>query len=112
MENNLKQIHNKKSLLQTKVATDLNITQETINSYETRRVFPSYDMLIKPVDYYNTSMDYILCNTKYDMPINDIKPNNISVNDFIHLNKINKLSTIDKSKKIHILTDLMLNSIT
>lgn len=98
MKNNLKQVRNSKHLLQTKVAMDLNITQETISSYETGRVFPSSDMLIKLVDYYNTSIDYLLCRTKYDMPINDIKPNNISDTDFILLNKINKLSPVYKSK--------------
>ena len=80
------------------IVDDLNITQETISSYETGRVFPSSDMLIKLADYYNTSIDYILCRTKYDMPINTIKPNNITDNDFILLNKINKLSTINKEK--------------
>ena len=40
MKNNLKQVRNSKHLLQTKVAMDLNITQETISSYETGRVFP------------------------------------------------------------------------
>ena len=98
MENNLKQIRNSKDLLQTKVAMDLNITQETVSSYETRRVFPSSDMLIKLADYYNTSIDYLLCRTKFDIPINDIKPNNISDSDFILLNKINKLSPNYKSK--------------
>lgn len=97
MKNNLKQVRNSKHLLQTKVAMDLNITQETISSYETGRVFPSSDMLIKLADYYNT-IDYLLCRTKYDMPINDIKPNNISDTDFILLNKINKLSPVYKSK--------------
>ncbi len=98
MKNNLKQIRNSKDLLQTKVAMDLNITQETVSSYETGRVFPSSDMLIKLADYYNTSIDYLLCRTKFDMPINDIKPNNISDSDFILLNKINKLSPNYKSK--------------
>ena len=98
MKNNLKQIRNSKDLLQTKVAMDLNITQETVSSYETGRVFPSSDMLIKLADYYNTSIDYLLCRTKYDIPINDIKPNNISDSDFILLNKINKLSPNYKSK--------------
>lgn len=98
MKNNLKQIRNSKDLLQTKVAMDLNITQETVSSYETVRVFPSSDMLIKLADYYNTSIDYLLCRTKFDMPINDIKPNNISDSDFILLNKINKLSPNYKSK--------------
>jgi toxin-antitoxin system, antitoxin component, xre family len=98
MQNNLKQIRNNKNLLQTKVAMDLNITQETISSYETGRVFPSSDMLIKLADYYNTSIDYILCRTKYDMPIDSIKPNNITDEDFILLNKIHKLSFVDKAK--------------
>ncbi len=98
MQNNLKQIRNNKNLLQTKVAMDLNITQETISSYETGRVFPSSDMLIKLADYYNTSIDYILCRTKYDMPIDSIKPNNITDEDFILLNKIHKLSSVDKAK--------------
>ena len=98
MENNLKLIRNSKKLLQTKVAMDLNITQETISSYETGRVFPSSDMLIKLANYYKTSIDYILGRTNYDLTINNIKTNNISDTDFIILNKINKLSTINKAK--------------
>ena len=97
-KNNLKQIRNKKGLLQTKVAMDLNITQETVSSYETGRVLPSSDMLIKLADYYNTSIDYLLCRTKYDMPIDSIKPDNISDKDFTIINKINKLSLADKDK--------------
>lgn len=98
MTNNLKQIRNSKNLLQTKVAMDLNITQETISSYETGRVFPSSDMLIKLANYYNTSIDYLLCRTKYNMPIDDIKPNNITDADFILLNKIKNLSSINRAK--------------
>ena len=89
-KNNLQTLRKKKGYKQIKVALDLNTTQETISSYETGRVFPYIDMLIKLADYYNTSIDYILCRTKYDMPIDDIKPNNISDEDFILLNKINK----------------------
>ena len=98
MKNNLKEIRVSKNLLQTKVAIDLNTTQETISSYETGRVFPSADMLINLANYYNTSIDYLLCRTKYNMPIDDIKPNNISENDFLLLNKINKLSNINRAK--------------
>lgn len=96
--NNLKNIRNSKNLLQTKVAMDLNVTQETISSYETGRVLPSSEMLIKLATYYNTSIDYLLCRTVYNLPINDIKPNNISNEDFNLLNNINKLSTINKAK--------------
>lgn len=97
-QNSLQTIRKKLGLKQTKVAMDLNITQETISSYETGRVFPSSDMLIKLANYYNTSIDYLLCRTKYDMPIDEVKPNNISDTDFILLNKINKLSTTNKAK--------------
>ena len=98
MQNNFKTIRQKRGELQIKVAMALNTTQESISSYETGRIFPSPDMLIKLADYYNTSIDYLLCRTKYDLPINDIKPNNISDTDFMLLNKINKLSTINKAK--------------
>ena len=77
---------------------DLSITQETVSSYETGRVLPSSDMLIQLADYYNTSIDYLLCRTKYDMPIDRIKPNNISDRYFTILNKINSLSNEDKTK--------------
>lgn len=97
-KNNLKKIRNKKGLLQIKVAMDLNVTQETISSYETGRVLPSSDMLINLANYYNTSIDYLLCRTEYDMPINRVKPNNVSDKDFIILNKINNLSTSDREK--------------
>lgn len=98
MENNLKNIRKSKDLLQTKVAIDLNTTQETISSYETGRVFPSSDMLVALADYYNTSIDYLLCRTKYDMPIDSIKPNNITDKQFQLLTKISKLSTTDQLK--------------
>ena len=91
MVNNLKQIRNDKHLLQTKVAMHLNVTQETLSSYETGRVFPSSDMLIRLADYYNTSIDYLLCRTKYNLPIDNIKPNNISSDDFVLLNKIEQI---------------------
>src|SRR5690554_2476128 len=98
MKNNLKEIRNSKGLLQTKVAMDLNITQETVSSYETGRVLPSSEMLIKLANYYNTSIDYLLCRTNYNIPIENIKPNNISEKDFIILNKINNLTNINKTK--------------
>ncbi len=97
-QNNFKNIRIKRDLKQIKVAMDLETTQETISSYETGRVFPSSDMLIKLANYYNTSIDYLLCRTKYDMPINTIKPNNINDDDFILLNKIKSLSNINRAK--------------
>lgn len=97
-QNNLQTIRKKLGLKQIKVAMDLGTTQETISSYETGRVFPNIDMLIALAKYYNTSIDYLLGLTKYDIPTNDIKPNNITDDDFMLLTKINKLSSINKAK--------------
>lgn len=107
MKNNLKEIRKKKNLLQTKVAIDLNTTQEAISSYETGRVFPSSDMLISLANYYNTSIDYLLCRTKYDLPIDEIKPYKMREDDFNILNNINKLSLEDKNKVIGYIDSLL-----
>lgn len=96
--NNIKNLRNKRNILQTKLALDLNLTQEAISSYETERVTPSADILIKLADYFNTNIDYLLCRTPYSLPISDLKPNNISDSQFQLLMKINNLSAIDIAK--------------
>ena len=96
--NNIKNLRTKKNILQTKLALDLNLTQEAISSYETERVTPSADILIRLADYFNTNIDYILCRTTYDLPISDLKPNNITDSQFQLLAKINRLSNIDQAK--------------
>jgi len=96
--NNIKALRKKKNILQTKLALELNLTQEAISSYETERVTPSADVLIKLADYFNTNIDYLLCRTDYDLPIADIKPENINEETFALLIKINKLSKTDIAK--------------
>ncbi len=96
--NNIKKLRTKKNILQTKLALDLNLTQEAISSYETERVTPSADILIKLADYFHTNIDFLLCRTNYDLPIDEIKPNNISEFQFEILTKINKLSLIDQAR--------------
>lgn len=94
--NNIKNLRTKKNILQTKLALDLNLTQEAISSYETERVTPSADILIKLANYFNTNIDYLLCRTPYDLPVADLKPNNITDKQFQMLNNINKLSAKDQ----------------
>ena len=95
---NIKELRTKKDILQLKLAMDLDLTQETISSYERNKITPSVDVLIKLADYFNTNIDYILCRTKYDLPIENLKPNNITDKEFILLNKIKSLSTNDQAK--------------
>lgn len=97
LRNNLKIIRKKKSFTQLKVSMDLFMSQETLSNYEVGRRLPSSDMLVRLADYYDTSIDYLLCRTEYDIPINNIKPNGISDDDFNLINDINKLSKEDKN---------------
>lgn len=98
IKNNIKKLRTKKDIYQLKLAMDLGLTQETISSYERNVIVPSTEVLIKLADYFNTNIDYILCRTKYDLPIDSVKPNNINEQQFQLLNKINKLSANDLIK--------------
>lgn len=98
IKNNIKELRTKKDIYQLKLAMDLGLTQETISSYERNVIVPSTEVLIKLADYFNTNIDYILCRTKYDLPIDSVKPNNINEQQFQLLNKINKLSANDLLK--------------
>ena len=67
--NNIIELRIQREILKREQALDLNLTQEAISSYETERVTPSADVLIKLADYFNTNIDYLLCRTKYNLPI-------------------------------------------
>ncbi len=98
IKNNIKKLRTKKDIYQLKLAMDIGLSQETISSYERNKIVPSTEILIKLAEYFNTNIDYILCRTIYDLPIEQIKPNNINQRDFELLTKINKLSANDKDK--------------
>lgn len=98
IKNNIKKLRTKKDIYQLKLAMDIGLSQETISSYERNKIVPSTEILIKLAEYFNTNIDYILCRTIYDLPIEQIKPNSINQRDFELLTKINKLSANDKDK--------------
>ena len=57
----LKELREKKGYTQLKVAMDLNVNQNSISRYENGEREAGYEMLIKFANYYNVSIDYILC---------------------------------------------------
>ncbi len=59
----IKELRKKKNITQLKLAFDLNVSQNTLSRYETGEREPSYDVLIKIADYFNVSIDYLLCLT-------------------------------------------------
>lgn len=94
---NLRKIREKRNLNQLKVATDNEITQESISKYENGIAFPSKDILIRLADYFNCSVDYLLDRT--DNPKINTKIVN-KENEYIEnlIFRIKKLSDDNKNK--------------
>ena len=56
----LKMMRKEKGLTQTRLAMELNTSQNTISRYETGEREPGIRELIKIADYFNVSIDYLL----------------------------------------------------
>lgn len=63
MKNRLKFLRQSKGYTQLKVSLDLYLTQNSISRYETGEREADYELLVRFADYYNVSIDYILCRT-------------------------------------------------
>ncbi|MBO5060137.1 MAG: helix-turn-helix transcriptional regulator [Clostridia bacterium] len=59
----LKYLRKKRHLSQTRLAMELNISQNTVSRYETGSHEPDIKALIRIADYFNVSIDYLLERT-------------------------------------------------
>ena len=94
---NLRKIREKRNINQLKVATDLDITQESISKYETNRAMPSSNVLIKLADYFNCSVDYLLDRTENPkMNTENVSSQSEEIENLIF--RFNKLSIENNNK--------------
>ena len=61
--NRLKDLREENDLLQKDLAKKLGLTQRNYSYIETGKTMLTEDILRKIADYYNTSIDYLLCRT-------------------------------------------------
>ena len=61
----LREIRKSKRLNQLKVATDLNISRESISYYENGKREPSLDLLVKMSEYFNVSINYLITGKEF-----------------------------------------------
>lgn len=66
--NRLKDLREKNDLLQKDLAKKLGLTQRNYSYIETGKTMLTEDILRKIADYYNTSIDYLLCRTDKKEP--------------------------------------------
>ncbi len=64
MDFRLKKLRKKKNISQLKLATDLNMNQNTISRYENLEREADYETLVKFADYFDVSLDYLLGRTE------------------------------------------------
>ncbi len=59
----LKELRKQKNISQLKLAMDLGLNQNSISRYENGEREADYATLIAFADYFNVSIDYLLCRT-------------------------------------------------
>lgn len=62
-KNRLKELRKENNISQDKISKVLFMSQNGYSNYETGRLDLPYNVLLKLSNYYNTSIDYILCRT-------------------------------------------------
>lgn len=64
----LKDLREDNDLTQEELSKQLNITRSALGNYELGIREPSVELLIKIADYFNISLDYLLCRTNNNNP--------------------------------------------
>jgi len=77
----LSMLRNEKNMTQQDLANSLNITRGSIGMYETDTRTPDADMLKRIANFFNVSIDYLLCNT--DFRTNDLPNGAFTTDDYI-----------------------------
>ena len=66
MQNRIKDLREDRDLRQSDLAKATGIDQRTISNYETGKTAPDAYALIKLADFFDVSIDYLVCRTTID----------------------------------------------
>lgn len=98
----LKELRKSKSLNQSQVANAIGISQRAYSNYEIGTREPDINTIIKLADYFNVTIDYLLChepspldkrndNYSFNIDLSDLDKDDFdSVNDYIKFIKSRK----------------------
>lgn len=67
MKNRIKDLREDRDLRQSDLARFTGIDQRTISNYETGKTFPDALSLVKLADFFNVSIDFLLCRSDVDI---------------------------------------------
>ena len=90
MKNRIRDLREDKDLRQSDLARFTGIDQRTISNYETGKTYPDALSLIKLADFFNVSIDFLLCRSDINLSSEEkrIKAINKIQKDLDELKKI------------------------
>lgn len=95
---NLNKLMIEKNITQIVLSMEIGVSQETISAYLNGKAKPSVSTLLKIADYFNTTTDYILDRTSINFKTDEVKPLNMSDDEFNLVHDYKKLSSQNKAK--------------
>lgn len=81
----LKELREKKHITQTKLSTEIEVSQELISHYEIGQSKPNIENLIKLAEYFNCSTDYLLNRTDNPTIIKDLNITDVNLQQIVNL---------------------------
>ena len=103
---NLRKLRKKRNITQTRLATEIGISQEAISGFENNGNNLKIEYLKKMAAFLNTTIDYILECTDNDAPLNEIINNIVDdqqtelLNNYAQLNNLQRKDLVWYSKMI------------
>lgn len=79
--NRISELRKEKHLNQVGLAMRLNLSQYMVSSYETERHQPTSETLCELADFFNVSIDYLLCRSDVKYKADEILNNRFSENE-------------------------------
>ncbi|MBQ8868124.1 MAG: helix-turn-helix transcriptional regulator [Oscillospiraceae bacterium] len=92
---NLKKLRTQKGISQQKLASEIGLTQQSVNKYENHNIEPDIATLIALADYFDTSVDYLIGRV-------DEEGNNLSVSEGERL--ISQYKKLDSKEQLCVKT--------
>lgn len=95
-------LRQKKGVSQETMALDLNISRQAVSKWETGQSTPDLDKIILLSKYFNVSIDYLVDNNNFNVPIsNEPSYNN---QDDINFNRLSEMNNLKRLSKLFIKT--------
>ena len=102
--NRLKKLRSEKRITGEELGKILNVTKVAVSNWESDRRFPDQDTLKNIADYFDVSVDYLLCRNDARNTINDKVNTSNTTFDIIENSDANK-KVKELMKKIYSLND-------